>query len=67
MREVVAQFQKPVMLYSIEPPFALLHVDTTWKFREMITFRDQRAAELGLDLIVHVSEEGVRAGIGPFT
>jgi sulfate adenylyltransferase subunit 2 len=85
MREVVAQFQKPIMLYSIgkdssvmlhlackafwpaKPPFTLLHVDTTWKFREMIAFRDRRAAELGLDLIVHVNEEGVRAGIGPFT
>jgi sulfate adenylyltransferase subunit 2 len=82
---VAAQFQKPVMLYSIgkdssvmlhlackafwpaKPPFALLHVDTTWKFKEMIAFRDRRAAELGLDLIVHVNEDGVRAGIGPFT
>ena len=69
MREVVAQFRKPVMLYSIgkdssvmlhlamkafwpsKPPFPLLHVDTTWKFKEMIAFRDRRAAELGLDLI----------------
>ncbi|MDB5507992.1 MAG: sulfate adenylyltransferase small subunit [Hyphomicrobiales bacterium] len=47
-------------------PFPLLHVDTTWKFREMIEFRDARARELGLDLIVHVNEDGVRAGIDPF-
>src|SRR6266849_6639181 len=85
MREVAAQFRKPVMLYSIgkdssvmlhlaikafwpgKPPFPLLHVDTTWKFKEMIAFRDRRAAELGLELIVHVNEEGLRAGIGPFT
>jgi sulfate adenylyltransferase subunit 2 len=50
-----------------KPPFPLLHVDTTWKFKEMIAFRDRRAAELGLDLIVHVNEEGLRAGIGPLT
>lgn len=49
-----------------KPPFPLLHVDTTWKFREMIEFRDRRAKELGLDLIVHVNQEGVRAGISPF-
>ncbi len=85
MREVAAQFAKPVMLYSIgkdssvmlhlamkafwpaKPPFPLLHVDTTWKFKEMIAFRDRRAAELGLDLIVHINDEGLRAGIGPFT
>jgi sulfate adenylyltransferase subunit 2 len=85
MREVVAQFAKPVMLYSIgkdssvmlhlavkafwpsKPPFPLLHIDTTWKFKEMIAFRDRRAAELGLDLIVHTNQEGLRAGIGPFT
>jgi sulfate adenylyltransferase subunit 2 len=85
MREVVAQFEKPVMLYSIgkdssvmlhlamkafwpsKPPFPLLHVDTTWKFKEMIAFRDRRVAELGLDLIVHINEEGLRAGIGPFS
>ncbi len=47
-------------------PFPLLHVDTTWKFRDMIAFRDQRARELGVDLIVHINEEGVRAGINPF-
>jgi sulfate adenylyltransferase subunit 2 len=85
MREVAAQFEKPVMLYSIgkdssvmlhlavkafwpsTPPFPMLHVDTTWKFKEMIAFRDRRAAELGLELIVHVNEEGLRAGVGPFT
>src|SRR5262245_48945471 len=85
MREVVAQFGRPVMLYSIgkdssvvlhlamkafwpsRPPFPLLHIDTTWKFKEMITFRDRRAAELGLELIVHTNEEGLRAGISPLT
>ena len=51
--------------YPANPPFPLLHVDTTWKFREMIAFRDQRAKALGLDLIVHINQEGVRAGIGP--
>lgn len=49
------------------PPFPLMHVDTTWKFREMIAFRDARARDLGLDLIVHVNEDGVRQGIGPFS
>ncbi|KTG26519.1 sulfate adenylyltransferase [Idiomarina sp. WRN-38] len=49
------------------PPFPLLHVDTTWKFREMIEFRDQRAQVLGLDLKVHINPEGVEQGIGPFT
>ena len=49
-----------------KPPFPLMHVDTTWKFREMIQFRDQTAMRLGLDLIVHVNEEGVRRGINPF-
>ena len=85
LREVVAEFEKPVMLYSIgkdssvmvhlamkafypgRPPFPLLHVDTTWKFREMIEFRDRRTRELGLDLIVHINEDGLRRGIGPFT
>ncbi len=51
--------------YPANPPFPLLHVDTTWKFREMIEFRDKRAKELGLDLIVHINQEGVRAGVGP--
>ncbi|MBP2316097.1 sulfate adenylyltransferase subunit 2 [Azospirillum soli] len=50
-----------------KPPFPLMHVDTTWKFREMIAFRDQRVKDLGLDLIVHINEDGVRQGIGPFT
>ena len=85
LREVVAEFSNPVMLYSIgkdsavmlhlarkafypaPPPFPLLHVDTTWKFREMIQFRDRMAAESGMELIVHVNEEGVRQGISPFT
>ena len=53
--------------YPGVPPFPLLHVDTTWKFKEMITFRDQQAAKLGLDLLVHVNSEGVEKGIGPFT
>ena len=53
--------------YPAHPPFPLLHVDTTWKFREMIAFRDQRARELGLEIIVHINQEGVRAGIGPVT
>jgi len=84
MREVVAEFKKPVMLYSIgkdssvllhlalkafypaKPPFPLLHVDTTWKFREMIAFRDATARRLKLDLIVHVNQEGVDRGISPF-
>ena len=85
MREVVAQFRKPVMLYSIgkdssvmlhlamkafypaKPPFPLLHVDTTWKFREMISFRDQRAADLGLELLVHTNQDGLRDGVGPIS
>ena len=85
MREVVAQCDRPVMLYSIgkdsavmlhiaikafypaKPPFPLLHVDTTWKFREMIEFREKTAKQLGLDLIVHINQEGVQAGINPFT
>jgi sulfate adenylyltransferase subunit 2 len=86
IREVAAEFDNPVMLYSIgkdssvmvhlamkaffpgKPPFPLMHVDTTWKFREMIQFRENWAKkQLGLDLIVHINEEGVRQGIGPFT
>jgi len=84
IREVVAEFTNPVMLYSIgkdssvmlhlamkafypsKPPFQLLHVDTTWKFREMIAFRDETVKRLGLDLIVHVNEDGVKRGINPF-
>jgi sulfate adenylyltransferase subunit 2 len=85
LREVVAECERPVMLYSIgkdsavmlhlalkafhpaKPPFPLLHVDTTWKFREMIEFRDRRVAELGLELIVHINPEGVARGINPIT
>jgi sulfate adenylyltransferase subunit 2 len=85
MREVVAECDNPVMLYSIgkdsavmlhlalkafhpaKLPFPLLHVDTTWKFREMIAFRDETVQRLGLDLLVHINPEGVAAGIGPFT
>ena len=85
MREVAAQCEKPVMLYSVgkdsavmlhlamkafypaKPPFPLLHVDTTWKFSEMIEFRDETARRLGLDLIVHINQEGVEANINPFT
>ena len=53
--------------YPSKPPFPFLHVDTTWKFREMIEFRDQRAAELGINLLVHINEEGRREGVTPFT
>ena len=84
MREVAAEFENPVMLYSIgkdsavmlhlamkafypgKPPFPLMHIDTTWKFKEMVKFRDNMAKELGLDLIVHTNEEGRAAGINPF-
>ena len=85
IREVAAEFDNPVMLYSIgkdsavmlhlvmkafapgKPPFPLMHVDTTWKFREMIKFRDELTERLGLKLIVHTNQEGVAQGIGPFT
>ena len=85
IREVAAEFDNPVMLYSIgkdsavmlhlarkafypgKPPFPLMHVDTTWKFREMIEFRDKMAKEIGMELIVHTNQEGVEQGIGPFT
>jgi sulfate adenylyltransferase subunit 2 len=53
--------------YPAKPPFPLLHVDTTWKFREMIQFRDETAKRLGLDLIVHTNQDGVAQGVGPFT
>jgi sulfate adenylyltransferase subunit 2 len=84
IREVAAEFENPVMLYSIgkdsavmlhlamkafapgKPPFPLMHIDTTWKFKEMIKFRDDRAKELGLELIVHTNQEGKEAGINPF-
>ena len=85
IREVAAEFEKPVMLYSIgkdsavmlhltmkafypaPPPFPMMHIDTTWKFKEMIAFRDEMVKKLGLDLIVHTNQEGVEQGIGPFT
>lgn len=84
IREVAAEFDNPVMLYSIgkdsavmlhlarkafypgTPPFPLMHIDTTWKFREMIEFRDKMAKEAGMDLIVHTNEEGRAANINPF-
>ena len=50
-----------------KPPFPLLHVDTTWKFREMYAFRDKLAADLGLELLVHINEEGLAMGVNPFT
>ena len=53
--------------YPSVPPFPLMHVDTTWKFREMIEFRDRKAKELGMDLIVHSNQEGIEAGVGPYT
>src|SRR5580704_6354008 len=83
MRDVVAEFKNPVMLYSIGKdstvmlrlaikafhpaplPFPMLHVDTTWKFREMITFRDETARQLGLNLIVYVNQDGISQGINP--
>lgn len=85
IREVAAEFDNPVMLYSVgkdsavmlhltmkafypaKPPFPLMHVDTTWKFKEMIEFRDRMAEKLGFDLLVHINQEGVDAGVGPFT
>src|ERR1700754_564393 len=53
--------------YPAPPPFPLLHVDTTWKFREMYAFRDQMARESGIDLLVHINQRGLDEGIGPFT
>ncbi len=85
MREVAAEAENPVMLYSVGkdssvmlhlarkaffpsvPPFPLMHVDTTWKFKAMYEFRDRMAEEAGMDLIVHINEEGVAQGVGPFT
>ncbi|TWU00665.1 Sulfate adenylyltransferase subunit 2 [Botrimarina colliarenosi] len=86
IREVAAEFDNPVMLYSVgkdsacmvrlaekafapgKPPFPLMHVDTTWKFKEMIEFRDNYIKnDLGWDLIVHSNEEGIKEGVGPFT
>ncbi|WP_081852792.1 sulfate adenylyltransferase subunit CysD [Bosea sp. 117] len=84
IREVAAEFSKPVMLYSIgkdsavmlhlavkafypsKPPFPLMHIDTTWKFREMIAFRDRMAKDLGFELLVHTNQAGVAQGINPF-
>ena len=85
MREVAAEFENPVMLYSIgkdssvmlhlarkafypsKIPFPLMHIDTTWKFREMIDFRENIAKEYDFDLIVHINEDGVEQGVGPFS
>jgi sulfate adenylyltransferase subunit 2 len=85
IREIVAEFDNPAMLYSVgkdssvmlhlvqkafhpgTPPFPLVHVDTTWKFKEMIAFRDKRVKEVGMDLIVHINPEGQEKNIGPFT
>jgi len=84
MREVVAEAENPVMLYSIgkdssvmlhlamkafhpaKPPFPIMHIDTTWKFSEMIDFRDKTAEKLGLDLIVHINKQGQEMNINPF-
>ena len=84
-REVAAEFDNPVMLYSVgkdssvllhlarkafapgKIPFPLLHVDTTWKFQEMIEFRDRQAEKHGFDLLVHINQEGVDQGVGPFS
>lgn len=84
IREVAAECENPVMLYSIgkdssvmlhlamkafypeKPPFPFLHIDTTWKFREMIEFRDRRAKELGIEMLVYSNPEGIDAGINPF-
>ncbi|NQZ31664.1 MAG: sulfate adenylyltransferase subunit CysD [Oceanospirillaceae bacterium] len=83
-REVAAEFNNPVMLYSVgkdsavmlhlarkaffpgTPPFPLLHVDTTWKFKEMIAFRDKMAKEAGMELLVHINQDGVDMDISPF-
>jgi sulfate adenylyltransferase subunit 2 len=85
MREVAAEAENPVMLYSIgkdssvmlhlaskafypsRPPFPLMHVDTTWKFKDMYAHRDRISKELGFDLIVHVNQDGLKQGVGPFT
>src|SRR4051812_3264183 len=53
--------------YPAKPPFPLLHVDTTWKFKDMISFRDQRARELGVELLVHINQDGVARGVGPIS
>ena len=68
MREVAAECEKPVMLYSIgkDSSVMLHHVNTTWKFREMIEFRDKTARELGIEMLEYINEDGVRQGINPF-
>jgi len=84
IREVAAEFDNPVMMYSIgkdstvmlhlarkafapgKPPFPLLHVNTTWKFREMIAFRDRMAKEAGMELLSHTNPDGIAAGMNPF-
>ena len=84
MREVAAECEKPVMLYSIgkdstvllhlalkafypeKPPFPFLHIDTTWKFKEMIKFRDEQAKKYGLKMLVYTNEEGRKQGVNPF-
>lgn len=84
IREVAAECEKPVMLYSIgkdssvmlhlalkafypeKPPFSFMHIDTTWKFKEMIEFRDRKAKEFGINMIVHSNQEGINQGINPF-
>ena len=84
MREVAAECEKPVMLYSVgkdssvmlhlaikafypeKPPFPFLHIDTTWKFKEMIAFRDETAKKLGIEMLIHTNMEGVKQGINPF-
>ena len=84
IREVIAEFDNPAMLYSVgkdssvmlhlaqkaffpaKPPFPLVHVDTTWKFKEMIEFRDKRAKEVGMDLIVYINPKGKELNISPF-
>ena len=84
IREVAAECEKPVMLYSIgkdssvmlhlamkafypeKPPFPFLHVNTTWKFKEMIKFRDETAKKLGIEMLEYINEDGVKQGINPF-
>ena len=84
MREVAAECEKPVMLYSVgkdssvmlhlaikafypeKPPFPFLHIDTTWKFKEMIAFRDETGKKLGIEMLIHTNMEGVKQGINPF-
>ena len=84
IREVAAECEKPVMLYSIgkdssvmlhlamkafypeKPPFPFLHVNTTWKFKEMIEFRDKTAKDLGIEMLEYINQDGVKQGINPF-